>query len=268
MMGLLLSGLAAFGTSAAVDRTGHVWVAYAQPAGAQGHVVLQRSEDGGSNWQSPVRVNAAPEPVAAEGENRPKLAFGPGGEIYVTWTSPTSEQFTGDIRFARSLDGGRTWSAPAVVHHDRQLIAHRFESLVVDPQGRLWVAWVDKRDLKAAIYYAYSDDRGTTWSADTKLAGGSCECCRIALAVDPQGRVGAMWRHVFAPNERDHAFALLGAAAPVVERVTLDRWRIDACPHHGPSLANLGDAVCKLEGVKIVRHQEHRPFTGKLGKML
>jgi hypothetical protein len=248
MIGVVATLAVGFGTSAAVDNAGRVWVAYAQPAGAAAQVVLQRSDDGGENWQAPVRVNAAPEPVAAEGENRPKLAFGPGGEIYVTWTSPTSAKFTGDIRFARSLDGGKTWSAPAVVHHDRQLITHRFESLIVDPKGRLWVAWVDKRDLKmaeeagrpyrgAAIYYAHSDDRGTTWSSDTKLADGSCECCRIALAVDQQGRVAAMWRHVFEPNERDHAFAFLGAAQPKVERATVDRWRIDACPHHGPSLA-------------------------------
>ena len=239
---------AALGTSAAADPSGHLWVAYAQPAGKSGQVVLQRSDDGGATWQQPVRVNSAVEPVAAEGENRPKLAFGTAGEIYVTWTSPTSEQFTGDIRFARSLDGGKTWSAPTVVHRDRQLITHRFESLLVDPKGRLWVAWVDKRDLKvaeeagreyrgAAIYYSHSDDRGATWSTDTKLADSSCECCRIALASDSQGRVAALWRHVFEPNERDHAFAFLGAPKTTVERATVDRWRVDACPHHGPSLA-------------------------------
>lgn len=238
----------AFGTSAAVDGSGNIWVAYAQPAGQAGQVVLQRSDDNGASWQSPVRVNAVVEPVAADGENRPKLAFGPGGEIYVTWTSPTSPKFTGDIRFARSLDGGKIWSKPAVVHRDRQLITHRFESLLVDAKGRLWVTWVDKRDLKAAevagrayrgaaIYYAHSDDRGATWNGDMKLADSSCECCRIALASDNQGRVAALWRHVFEPNERDHALAFLGSAQPKVERATVDRWRVDACPHHGPSLA-------------------------------
>src|SRR5688572_11719261 len=140
----------AFGTSAPVDGAGRIWVAYAQPAGQAGQVVLQRSDDNGATWQSPVRVNAVVEPVAAEGENRPKLAFGSAGEMYVTWTSPTSARFTGDIRFARSLDGGKTWSTPTVVHRDRQLITHRFESLLVDARGRLWVTWVDKRDLKAA----------------------------------------------------------------------------------------------------------------------
>jgi hypothetical protein len=192
----------------------------------------------------------------------------------VTWTSPTSAQFTGDIRFARSLDGGRTWSAPAVVHHDRQLITHRFESLIVDPQGRLWAAWVDKRDLKAAeqagrpyrgaaIYYAYSDDRGATWSNDTKLADSSCECCRIALALNAQGRVGAMWRHVFEPNERDHAFALLGTSTPAVERVTRDRWRVDACPHQGPSLAFGPDGTRHAVWFNQVEGQGHA-FYGQL----
>jgi hypothetical protein len=260
-----MMGRAAFGTSAAVDRAGRLWVAYAQPAGAKGQVVLQRSDDSGASWQPAMRVNAVAEPVAAEGENRPKLAFGTHGEIYVTWTSPTSAQFTGDIRFARSLDGGETWSAPSVLHHDRQLITHRFESLIVDPQGRLWAAWVDKRDGKAAIYYAYSDDRGATWSADAKLAGSSCECCRIALAANPQGRVVAMWRHVFEPNERDHAFALLGSPAAAVERVTFDHWRVDACPHHGPSLAFGPDGTRHAVWFNQVDGQG-RAFYGQLTK--
>src|SRR5688572_13637881 len=86
----------ALGTSASVDAAGRIWVAYAHPAGQAGRVVLQRSDDNGATWQSPVRVNTVVEPVAADGENRPKLAFGSAGEIYVTWTSPTSAQFTGD----------------------------------------------------------------------------------------------------------------------------------------------------------------------------
>jgi hypothetical protein len=48
-----------------------------------------------------------------------------------------------------------------------------------------------------------------------------------------------MWRHVFEPNIRDHAIAALFAdgKASAVQRATFEDWRIDACPHHGPSLA-------------------------------
>jgi hypothetical protein len=264
----------ALGTSAAIDSEGRVLVVYLEDAGQAAHVVMRRSDDRGASWSSPVRVNATPEPVSADGENRPKIAVGPQGELYVSWTSPTSANYTGHIRFARSLDRGRSWSTPIVVHRDRALIAHRFESLLVDSAGRLWAVWVDKRDLAqaaegayvgAALYYAYSTDRGESWHGDFKLADHSCECCRIALTLDPRGKVVAMWRHVFDGSERDHATAVLEPGrAPKLERVTFDRWRVDACPHHGPSLAFAPDGVRHAVWFDQVGGQG-RVFYGRLG---
>ncbi len=238
---------AGLGTTAALDPAGRVWIAYAEGPSKETHVAIARFDERTSRFETPIRVNATAEPVAADGENRPKLAFGPRGELYVTWTSPTSEKYTGDVRFARSLDGGATWSTPTVLHRDRQRISHRFESIIVDGEGRVFVAWLDKRDLEkhgpgyagAALYYAYSENRGETWHGDFKVADHSCECCRIALALDGSGHPIAMWRHVFEPNERDHAMTTLTRAPQPrkVARVTFDRWAIDACPHHGPSLA-------------------------------
>jgi len=266
----------ALGTTAALDPQGRLWIARSEPVDKNAHVIVQRSDDRGATWQPSIRVTTKPEPVSADGENRPKLAFGTRGELYVSWTSPTSEKFTGDIRFARSLDNGKTWSDPAVVHRDRQVITHRFESMIVDRTGRVWIAWIDKRDLAiatadkkeysgAAIYYAYSDDRGTTWRGDFKLADHSCECCRIALSLDSQGRATAMWRHVFPPNERDHALAVLQPEVKdiVVERVTFDRWKIDACPHHGPSLAVADDGTRHAVWFNQV-NGEGRAYYGRL----
>lgn len=244
-------GRAALGTTAAFDHQKRLWIVRTEPVDKNAHVILQRSDDNGVTWQPAIRATTKPEPVSADGENRPKLAFGPRDEIYVSWTSPTSEKFTGDIRFTRSLDGGKSWSVPAIVHRDRQVITHRFESMLVDQAGRIWVAWIDKRDLGiaqaakrdyagAAVYYAYSEDRGATWRGDYKLADNSCECCRIALALDAKGRAVAMWRHVFPPNERDHAFAVLQPKARasswsesrrIVGRSTLVRTTV----HHSPS---------------------------------
>jgi hypothetical protein len=266
----------ALGTTAAFDRQQRLWIVRSEPVDKNAHVVLERSDDNGKTWQPAIRASSQPEPVSADGENRPKIAFGPRNEIYVSWTSPTSEKFTGDIRFTRSLDGGKSWSAPAVVHHDRQLITHRFESLLVDQSGRVWVTWIDKRDLGAAqaakreyagaaVYYAYSDDRGATWRGDYKLADNSCECCRIALTLDSKRRAVAMWRHVFPGSERDHAFAVLkpDGQAVTVERVTTDRWKIDACPHHGPSLAITPDGARHAVWFNQV-NGEGRAFYGRL----
>ncbi len=234
------------GSGVAVDGEGRVWVVSTEPADNGSTIAIAALDDSSA---PKIRVTQKPEPVSADGENHPKLAFGPKGEMYVSWTSPTSDRYTGDIHFSHSLDHGRTWSTPSIVHRDRQLITHRFDSLVVDGSGRVWLAWIDKRDQAAAekagreyagaaIYYAYSEDQGAHWRGDFKLADHTCECCRIALAKDERGRVVAFWRHVFEHNERDHAFAALEPnRKPVVHRATFDHWSIDACPHHGPSLA-------------------------------
>lgn len=239
-----------FGTSAAIDRAGRLWVAYTALEAGGANIVLQWTADEGRTWSAPQRVLRAPEPIEASGESRPKLAFGPAGQFYLSWTRPLGKPFTGEVRFTRSTDGGRTFSEPQPVHRDRALITHRFDTLLVDREGRLFVAWIDKRDAEAArarklpyrgagIYYAVSDDGGASFHPEVRLAEHSCECCRIALALDDAGRVHALWRHVFEPNVRDFATAVLPAdgAPSALERASFDDWQIDACPHHGGALA-------------------------------
>ncbi|WP_292932967.1 sialidase family protein [Noviherbaspirillum sp.] len=238
------------GTTVALDAAGRFWAVSKESAGDAQFVVLQSSDDGGRTWSSPVRIQKEPEAIAADGENRPKVTIGKQGEIFITYTKPLAKPYTGEIRFVRSLDGGKTFLPPITVHANRDEITHRFDSLVVDRSGRIYVAWIDKRDgiaaaarketyRGAALYYAVSEDGGASFKGDIKIADHSCECCRIALALNQEGRPVAMWRHVFAPNVRDHAMAELtheGKAMPL-SRASFDNWRIDACPHHGPSLA-------------------------------
>jgi hypothetical protein len=234
------------GTSGAFDAQGRLWVAHV----ADGGIVLQSSADQGRSWTAARQVLPQPESVEANGEARPKLAFGPQGQLYLSYTQALSKPHTGNIRFMRSLDGGATFSAPYTVQRDRAPIGHRFDDIQVDAQGRIFLTWLDKRDKEAAlaaqrpyrgiaIYYAVSSDGGASFGEDVKLADHTCECCRIATAIDEKGRVNAMWRHIFEPNIRDHAFAILPASGrpAAAQRATQDGWQIDACPHHGPSLA-------------------------------
>jgi len=240
------------GASAAFDAQGRLWLADA----ADGHVRLRHSDDLGKTFSARVLVNTAPEPIYAEGENRPKLAFGPEGEIYVSWSQPRAKPWTGFVRFARSLDGGAHFSEPVTVHHDRAEITHRFDALGVDGKGRVVLAWIDKRDqaaaeaagkpyLGAAVYYAWSDDRGASFVPERRLAAHSCECCRIALAQTPQGDIAAFFRAIYGDNIRDHAFAVLRTdeGASHVLRATFSEWKIAGCPHHGPGLAIASDGT-------------------------
>lgn len=233
---------AALGSGVAFAPDGRLWWTGLDE---QGRLFVRDSADEGRSWSAP-RWLAADEHISADGENRPKIAFGPGGAVVISYTQPLAKPYTGAIRMLRSADGGAHFGAPFTVHADRQLITHRFEAIGFDARGILHVLWIDKRDLEAqgrayrgaAIYRNESTDGGAHFGPDTKLADHTCECCRIALAGTPDGSLAAMWRHVFAPSERDHGFARLdrpAAAEPV--RATLDRWAINACPHHGPGLA-------------------------------
>lgn len=243
---------AEYGSSAAFGRDGTLFVVTKQDQ----HVLLQRSGDVGRTWSAPSVVNAAPEAISADGENRPKLLVLADGALLVTWTQPLPTPYSGAIRAARSDDGGASFAAPVTVHHDRAEITHRFETPMVDAAGRIHVAWIDKRDLEAAkaanqpyrgaaIYAAVSEDGGRSFKPETKVADHSCECCRIAGAIDADGSPLLLWRHVFEPNERDHALAKLGAdgAPESFQRATFDRWKVDGCPHHGPSLAVAADGT-------------------------
>jgi hypothetical protein len=86
---------------------------------------------------------------------------------------------------------------------------------------------------------AVSHDKGATFSPSVLVSDRTCECCRVSIAFDPDGGAVAGWRQIFGKNFRDHEVGRFSADATRVAgvRVSEDNWAIDACPHHGLSLA-------------------------------
>lgn len=235
--------------SVVFDQAGMLW----RVGVKEGVVTVDRSQDMGLTFDAAKKLNAKPQKIGTDGDARPKIAIGPQGNIYVTWTQALAKPYSGYIWFSKSVDQGKTFSEPVIVHQNRAEITHRFDALTVVANGRVYVAWIDKRDLVAAkaqkqpydgaaIYYAYSDDAGASFSKEQKLADSSCECCRIAMTTDATGNAVAMWRHLFDGGARDHAIAKF-SDAPVTEvkRASFGGWKIDACPHHGPAIARGDD---------------------------
>ena len=241
----------ALASGAAFAPDGALWVVQQD---GQSRLTLQVSRDDGRNWQPPRVLDTGRDHITTSGESNPKLAFGPHGAVVISYAQPLAKPYTGEVRLLRSIDGGAHFAAPRTVHHDRQVITHRFESIAFDAQGRLHTVWIDTRDAElarqagaepayrgAALYHNVSTDGGASFGPDTRVADYSCECCRIALTATADGQVAALWRNVYAPNIRDHAFTVLGAAGATAAatspvRATFDNWAIDACPHHGPGI--------------------------------
>ncbi len=239
--------------TASFDKQGILWVAWFDT----GHVYVSRFTDKGKIFNLPVTVNRIPENVYAKGENRPKIAFGNKGEIYLSWTQKLSKKrFSGHIRFSRSIDGGEHFSDPITVNDHREITSHRFDALAVNDKGDIYIAWLDKRDLLAAkkagkkyngaaLYYALSTDSGKTFHKNKKIADNSCQCCRVVMAMDKQQLPVIVWRHIFGDNIRDHGIVTFSQAnqANKPKRLSHDNWHIEGCPHHGPAISIEDDGV-------------------------
>jgi hypothetical protein len=241
-------------TSAIFGEHGTLWLARVE----EGHVLVSHSEDQGKSFSAAVKVNSQPEAVSASGETRPKILLAKNGNIYISWTQSLQTPFAGNIRFSRSVDGGKSFTAPITVNDNLEPITHRFEAMGINARGQIYLAWLDRRDAAAAkrngekysgiaLYYAVSDDEGKSFHANIKIADHTCECCRIAMAIDSTDTPVIVWRHIFGDNVRDHGMARLDGKvrkpgdAFRVQRVTFENWKVEACPHHGPALSISGN---------------------------
>jgi len=175
----------------AVDAEGDLYVAGA--AGIDGVVVAKSTNaqipgsivdwdfstmvfmDGYLNVQTPIN------PVGLLGQTYVDVdrSNGPGrGNVYVLASVVRfSNSDPGDIMFARSTDGGLTWSAPIRINDDPESFHYQwFGTMSVAPNGRIDAIWLDTRNdpddlFKSALYYSYSNDYGETWSNNEKLSG-------------------------------------------------------------------------------------------------
>jgi hypothetical protein len=80
-----------------------------------------------------------------------------------------------DVMFARSTDGGVTFSSPVKINDDPGTSAWQwFGTMSVAPNGRIDVIWLDTRDnpgtVLSALYYSNSTNGGVTWSQNQRLS--------------------------------------------------------------------------------------------------
>jgi hypothetical protein len=81
-----------------------------------------------------------------------------------------------DVMFARSTDGGLTFSAPHRINDDPidHNKWHWFGTFSVAPNGRIDAVWFDTRNAAnntdSQLFYAFSSDGGVTWSTNVAVS--------------------------------------------------------------------------------------------------
>ena len=89
---------------------------------------------------------------------------------------PTGSNNGSDVMFARSTDGGATFSAPIRVNDDpiNHNKWHWLGTLAVAPNGRIDSVWLDTRNAAnntdSQLFYSYSTDGGLTWAPNVAVS--------------------------------------------------------------------------------------------------
>ena len=197
------------------------------------------SHNMGDTFSKAYAINQVPGEVSAHGENNPLLRKGPGIEMYALWHGGK------DLKFARSMNFGRSFTPVLKVNDDMSKGYHSFQTMEVAPDGTIYVAWLDGRDQgtnppgTGSLYIAKSIDRGASFGKNVKVSGAICPCCRPSLAFDEMGKVFISWRHVYEGHNRIIVVATSedkGETWSEKIKVTEGGWKINGCAHSGPAM--------------------------------
>jgi hypothetical protein len=239
--------------------------------GGQSDIYAATSRDGGQTFSAPVRVNATEGDVFVNGEQPPRVTLrarpGSDPQIDVLWVGKRGK--TTPLWSSRSVDGGKSFAPAATVPGSEAVGLRGWHSTAVDGRGNIQAVWLDHRRMSerdsqttamhhhdaagSAAPTAAAASDGAAMAELSQLyfatlggapahpvTSGVCFCCKTAIASGAAGEIYLAWRHVYAGNLRDIAFASSSDggrtfSGPV--RVSEDKWAINGCPEDGPVLA-------------------------------
>ncbi|MCM3869875.1 MAG: glycoside hydrolase [Pyrinomonadaceae bacterium] len=235
-----------------------VWVNHSQAK--QSDVMIARFTGDGHMQGAAVRVNSQPGVATAWRGDPPTVAVAPDHTIFVGWTARVESEsgHATNLYLSSSRDQGQTFSAPVRVNDDLKPATHGMHSLAVGNDGRVYVAWLDERNIvpmkdkkmgaKTAghhmesnrdVFFSSSTDGGRTFTLNQQIASDVCPCCKTALASGPEGSVYLSWRQVLPGDFRHIAVASSADGGKTFNKpviVSDDQWMIKGCPVSGATL--------------------------------
>lgn len=128
---------------------------------------LYRSTDGGRTWSEPILVAKKPSGFSDKNWLATDTTGGPNdGNLYTTWVHIEDEMY--HVLFARSTDGGSTWSEPIELAGERGQ-TRQAQIVSVGAGGTVYVLWTNLSANRMEL--VASTDGGKTFSAIRPVVG-------------------------------------------------------------------------------------------------
>jgi hypothetical protein len=170
---------------------GRVYAAWLSNVRGASAVWLRASRDGGRTWDGARAIHDAPTCPCC----RTALALDADGTLYAAWR----KIFDGDVRdiaVIASRDGGATWAGPVKPRDDGWVFdgcPHAGPSMRVGADGAVHIAWWTGKGGEAGVWYARSNDHGTTWQAQPIDTAARSAPAHVQLALSSEGTVVVVW---------------------------------------------------------------------------
>ncbi len=208
----------------AVNKTNVIFVAWADRRLGDDDIYFSKSVDGGMSWSPNIRVNSDD---LGNISSNPSIAVDNSGIIYLVWQD--NRNGNRDIYFAKSSDGGSTWTDPEIRIDDDITSSNQGNpSIGVNSTGAIFVVWQDFRSgSDNDIYFAKSTNGGLNWS-DPNIRVNDDPGTKIQempdLAVSANGTAYVVWQDD-RTNDNDIFFSYLmpPSPPPEIDRILISR---------------------------------------------
>jgi hypothetical protein len=160
------------------------WAGYEGSGGAKSKVNLyvSKSSDKGATWTTKlIDISSSPPDCSAFlcgwaflGAQM-VMTSDSAGNIYLLWNAGTTAKGPERIYFAKSVDGGNTYTAKMDVSLAPAGAHHAFPAIAATGNGDVRISWMDARAVNGGmdrwnVYFRASTNGGSSWSVETDLS--------------------------------------------------------------------------------------------------